>query len=234
MNPPDQSVFEFVAVRRPEEGLPGLAHLSWRAGEGRGMALQVYVDGLLYDAAADIAVGQMWLHLDDRRTVRLELLAVDPAQQWTDYSDRLAGWDPPFAIRAAVALVRDEALPIDSRVVIGVDGQDRLRTALWGAMDPRGGFGGLFGIGRFGDERATSPGFGLAELGAGPFGSDADGWRWRCDDLPAGPHTLTARIETPSGQTVGQLPAPQNIQIDPPITSAQRARLEADGVLRWE
>ncbi len=227
-------MFEFVAVRRPIEGPPGLAHLTWRAGEAGDRALQVYVDDALYDAALDITAGEMWLHLDDRRIVRIELLAVDATQLWTDYSEQLAGWDPPFVTEGGIALVRDETLPIDSRVVVEIDGQERLRTDLWSSSDPRGGFGGLFGIGQFGRERATSPGFGMAELGAGPFGSDADAWRWRCDDLAAGDHALGVRVEQPSGQVAGQLEPVQNISIDPPTRGPQNLRLDTGGVLRWE
>lgn len=222
-----------VMLRPTEPDRATLALLSWSMPPGDDHLVQVYLDGSLYDVSTDPTQRQMWLHLDRLATARLELLAVNPADAWRDCSDELKAWSPPFVTRGELAIVRDETWPIDSRVIVSIDGVDDAGAPLWGASDPRGGFGGLFGIGPFGYDTATSPGHGLGEFGFGPFGADGAAWRWSRDDLPPGLHTLGLRIEDAAGRTI----AVMNQQVitidaipDPPVNLT----LDETFTLRWD
>ena len=144
---PTQNVFDVVLLRQPAAGAGGLAHLAWRARRQGERVVQVYVDGERYDATADPADRATWLQLDPSRDHAVELLAVEPAERWRDYSDRLEGWAPALRLGVTVALRRDETLPIDAAVAVAVDGRLVDRRPLWSGGDHRGGFGGLFGEG---------------------------------------------------------------------------------------
>ena len=176
----------------------------------------------------------MWLHLDRAADVRVELLAVDAADAWVDHSTLLRSWDPPFVTRAALAIVRDERLPIDSRVVVAVDSEDEADAPLWGVADSRAGFGGLHGIGEFGRDHATAPGSGLGEFGIGAMGGEGAAWRWRRDDLPAGDHELSMRVLDHTGATAGQVETPTSISLDGLPASARNVKIDQAFNLTWE
>lgn len=222
-----------VLLRPTEPDRAQMALLTWSMPPGAGRLVQVYVDGALYDTTIDPAQREMWLHLDRSRTARVELLAVESAEVWRDFSSDLATWEPPFVTRAELAIVREESWPIDSRVIVRLDGVDGPGSALWGPDDSRGGFGGLFGIGPFGYDTATSPGHGLGEFGLGPFGSGGAAWRWSRDDLPPGEHTLDLRIEDAAGRTIAVMD-PRMITIDAVPEPPVNLTLDETFTLRWE
>jgi len=202
---PTQDVFDAVLLRPATDG-SGLAHLTWRAAEQADRVVQVYADGLLYDATAAPTDRAMWLQLDPTRGHAIELLAVPIDQRWADHREALGGGSPALTLTAAVELNRDESLPIDSRVAVHIDGEPVHERPLWASTDHRGGFGGLFGEGPFGRDPATAPGSGLGEFGFGAFGSDGTAWRWR-GRLPGGEHTIETRID-------GQVVETQSVTVD--------------------
>lgn len=237
MNPPTQDIFEQVLLRpvvgRLSDDGASTALLSWVAAQQGDRLVQVYVDDVLTDISVDSSQREMWLHLDRTRTVRVELLAVDPADALTDHAADLHGWSPRFVQQASLAAVRDEALPIDTRAVVTVDGADDHGHPLWRSADYRSGFGALFGVGEFGRDSATGPGFGLGGFGAGPFGADGHAWRWQRDDLAPGSHSLEIRLDDSTGRAVGQMDAPQNVLIDAVPAAARSVQLDDLTTLRW-
>jgi hypothetical protein len=222
-----------VLLRPTEPDRAAMALLTWSMPPGDERFVQVYVNGALYDATIDPAQREIWLHLDRLKTARVELLAVEPADVRRDFSSDLAAWEPPFVTRAQLTIVRDESWPIDSRVIVSIDGVDGPGSALWGPNDSRGGFGGLFGIGPFGYDTATSPGHGLGEFGLGPFGSDGAAWRWSRDDLTPGQHTLNLRIEDAAGRTIAVMDQ-RTITIDAIPDPPVNLTLDETFTLRWD
>lgn len=234
MNAATQDVFEMVLARWAEHGPRGLGHLVWRAPQQGDRLVQVYVDGALYDVSVTAEQREMWLHLETGRAHRIELLAVPAEEAWNDHGAELSGWLPSFTSTAELALLRDEALDIDGRVVVTVDGRLDCRDRMWCGGDWRGGFGALFGEGRFGHDDATAPGFALGELGAGAFGSDGSAWRWRRDGLPAGAHTIEVAVEDAAGRVIGELSSPVEVVVDGAPGAAKNLRMEPGFVLRWD
>lgn len=211
---------------------PGLALLSWRTAGLDGLAVQIYLDGRLYDVAPDALTGECWLWLERSHVHRVELLAVEPGDAWRDLADRLAGSDPPFTGEAAVQLARDETLDAAARVAVSIDGAAPAGDGpLWSASDARNGFGGLMGIGAFGWDLATGPGLGLGEFGVGPLGGDGTAWRWRSDPLDAGGHTLTITVTNPDDDLIGQAQA--SVTIDAPPAPARDLVIDDTLTLRW-
>lgn len=211
----------------------GAALLRWRSdAPDATTAVQVYVDGCLYDVAVDPDQRELWVRLPRSRNVAVELLAVPRDRVWLDHAHELASWDPAWLPSVPLAICRDESLPIDARVVATLDESDEPPHPLWTAGDARAGFGGLFGEGGFGFDDATAPGLGLGEFGAGAFGRDGFAWRWRSRDLPTGSHTAMLRIETRQSDVLAES-TPVATEITRPPSAAQTLSGETDFTLRW-
>jgi len=237
MTGPVTDIFESATVRRAAPPLSSVVRLTWHAPRQGERLVQVYVNRQLR-AVSDRPAGRaMWLHLDAApRPALVELVAVAPADRWTDHAETLAARNGDLRPRAALALRRDEALPVDSRVRLFVDGAVAHQSPLWGRADSRGGFGAAFGIGGFGHDAAAAPGFGRGELGVGPFGRDGDAWRWSSDDPPVGDHTVDAEIVDPQGRTLATLSAPLDATIAMPPPAPPQLAFEAGPTglrLRW-
>lgn len=216
-----QDVFELTLARPVATPVGEHAtdvHLWWRAPMQGERLVQIYVDGALHDVTADATQRAVWLSLDRTRPHRIELLALPATHAWHDHADRLAGWDPEPSSSAMIQLLRDEALPPDAVVHVAVDDEPTEAAPLWPGEVARSGFGGLFGLGRFGFDDAAGPGLGIGELGFGPLGRGGTRWRWSRDDLPAGGHTLTVEARDAAGHalvppvdlglTINHLPEP--------------------------
>ncbi|MBI1370307.1 MAG: hypothetical protein GC162_16860 [Planctomycetes bacterium] len=227
-----QDIFSHVLLRPAEASGSPLALLTWRATKLGEHVVQVYVNDVLTEVIADATQNELWLHLDRARTHRVGLLAAPADQAWVNQHAELANWSPPFATRASLAIVRDEALPIDSRVIVTIDGVDEAGRPLWEADDPRGGFGGLLGVGPFGHDTSTSPGWGLGEMGIADFGTDNFAFRWERDDLLPGEHTIGMRIEDARGRLLSDADE-QLVTIDAVPTPAANLTIENDFTLRW-
>jgi len=237
-NDPTQSVFDLVLLRpvdRRDGPDPALAHLWWVAPEQGERLVQVYVNSVLYDVTLHAEQREMWLGLDRRKSLRIELLAVHPDEPrgvWTARPELLQSWSPPMESEAQLALSRDPSLPIDTQITLQVDGETLEQTPLWSAATPRGGFGALFGEGGFGLDGATGPGLGLGELGFGPLGSDGSAWRWRRGDIVDGPHALRVEATDRGGRPVA-LPLEESIELTSLPEPAKQIEVSDDFTLQW-
>lgn len=186
-----QDVFELVLARPVVTSAgehPRLAHLWWRAPLQGNRLVQVYIDETLYDVTHDAAVREMYLNLDRTRQHRIELLTVpadDPATMWRPQPDLLRGWQPKIASAAKIDLVRDENLPVDTQIIISLDGKDVEYGPMWPPTEARAGSWSEEGITYDG---AFGLGLGVGELGAGPLGFDGTAWHWLRNDLDPGMH----------------------------------------------
>lgn len=237
MSAATQDVFELV-LARPVVTAAGdhgaLVHLWWRTTEALGERLvQVYVDGELADVTAEPTQREMWLLIDRAQGRRIELLAVDPAEAWRAQPESLVSWQPSVRSAAALALVRDEALPVDARVGVSVDGVLVDEAVLWAGQDHRGGFGALFGEGGFGIDAATGPGLGNGELGMGALGADGSAWRWRRDDLAIGTHALTVTAHDAGGQEAAPPHVLEDVAVDRLPEPTTTPTIDPDFTLRW-
>lgn len=214
MTQPTQTIFEQVLLEAARPVDAGLALLSWQLSDGAERLVQVYLNGQLHDAALDAQQRQLWMQLDRSIDNCVELLAVSPADRWCDFSSRLSAIDPPIESRATVAIVRDPSLPIDAQVELQVDAMVQRRSALWSALDTRGGFGSAMGLAQFGWDELTSPGLGAAEFGVGPFGSEGRAWRYETDRLGPGSHTLSLSVRDAAGRILGELAQPASVQLE--------------------
>ena len=235
MQEPTQDVFELVLVRgvqTPAGEHEHLAHLWWLAPRQGDRRVQVYVDGELVEATAHREQRDLWLMLDRSRPHRVELLAVSPeADVWQPHPQHLQAWRPTVQSRASLALLRDEALPVDATVEMSVDGQARPAAALWPGDEHRSGFGGLFGEGGFGLGAATGPGLGLGELGYGPLGSDGTAFRWRDEGLLPGPLMLDVAVRDGQGRHVA---GPTSVELDVQgLPAAVEPALDENWTLNW-
>jgi len=234
-----QDVFEVVLARPVvvDGGEhPGLVHLWWSAPEQGDRLVQVYIDGELIDMSQDSSQREMWLMCDRSVPHRIELLAV-PMTELNIlrllHLEQLRSWDPPVNSEISLALVRDEQLPVDTRVSIEEAKLLIDEGAMWPAEEHRGGFGALFGVGGFGLDAATGPGLGVGELGMGPLGTDGAAWRWRRNDLAVGIHELDVITTDEQGLAVAQELALSPAVVDALPTQASTFSMDADFTLRW-
>ena len=194
-----QDVFELVLARPVMTASgehPKLVHLWWRAPMQGDRLVQVYINHALYDVTLDTSVREMFLVVDRTRQNRIELLAVpadDPQAVWRPQPGLLGAWQPVVSSVASVGLVRDVDLPVDTQLVVGVDGEVLDYGPMWPASETRSDPG---------DEEATGLGLGVGDLGAGPLGFDGTAWRWKRDGLEASEHLVHLDAVDQAGQAV--------------------------------
>ncbi len=195
-----QDIFELVLARPVITATgehPWLVHLWWRAPLQGDRVVQIYVQDELYDVSLDSWARAMFLVLDRTRTNRMELLAVpagDPEAIWRAQPDLLRSWQPRVSDVAAVSLIRDETLSVDTRVDVEVDGVVIDSGLMWSNQvhrsDPDGNLeaGDVAGLG-----------LGIGNLGAGRLGYDAASLCWRRDDLRQGTYDIVIGAVDSSG-----------------------------------
>lgn len=215
-----------------------LVHVWWRNAPGDGCFVQVYVNGELTEVSDDPAQRDLWLVLDRARAWRIELLAVsaDAADElWKPRPELLTQWSPPVIDRAEVRVLRDEALPVDTRLSVVLAGQPvpGSKRPLWSDDTPRSGFGGLFGVGGFGRDAAAGLGLGRGELGFGPLGTDAEAWRWTQTHLPPGEHELAVAATDAAGHSVASTLDLPTVTADALPSPAQNLEMQPDFTLAW-
>lgn len=227
-----QDVFERVLVR-PIVGDASAVLVSWQPGVSAGEVVQVYVNGRLSEVVrrAAGAANETWLPVEPVDEMRVELVATPVERAWADHSHLLSA-EKAYVTKAAVALVRDEALAVDSRVVVEVDGERDVEERLWGSLDARGGFGGLFGYEPFGQGTATGEGHGLDAFGEGAFGSGGRAWRWQRDDLAEGEHAVRVQVVDAAGKTVSE-PVERTVTVERQPRPAEGVGIEDGDVLVW-
>ena len=217
-----------------------LVLISWRleAGWAERVRVQVVVDGQLAAVADRAGQESLWLVLDRRTPRRVELRAVDAAtpEVW---------WSPPppdtcnasgeAGDRVSLAVGRDEAWPVDTRLAVELDGRRVAAGPLWSGGDPRSGFGGLFGLGSFGHDAAAGPGLGQGELGLGPLGTDAAAWRYTSPALAAGEsgHTLSLHTLDAAGRPLAPPLTLAPITTEALPTPPRHLAMSSDFTLTW-
>ena len=197
--------------------------------------MQVYVDGQLTDVTADPTQRQAWLLLDHTQTHRIELVAVPFQDIHSPQPHLLANWTPSVISNAKLRIVRDESLPVETRLEVSVDGQLVDRGPMWPADEHRGGFGGLFGLGEFGRDALTGLGLGMGELGMGPLGSEGSAWQWQRGDLSPSPigHDLTVTAIDHTGRAVAAPIVIEDLGIDALPEAANTFTIDTDFTLHW-
>lgn len=211
-----QQVFERVLARpvaAPDMQHGQLVHLLWRAPEQGERLVQFYLNGQLAGSSLSITQRDVWLVIDHDQHIEVELLAVDPTSATVDLASELTGLTPATQPTAAIAVLRDLSLPVDTTLTVSVDGGPSERLPLFSPGDTRGGFGAVFGEGGFGYDTSTGPGLGQGELGYGPLGSGGDALRWRDEAQSMGPHAVDLSLEDQAGLAVAQRTS-QPITID--------------------
>lgn len=210
-----QGVFELVLARPIVTAAgehPWLVHLWWRAPLQDNRLVQVYVQDELYDVTLDPAVREMCLVLDRTRPNRIELLAVpadDSEAIWRPQPDLLGSWQPAVSSGVSVVVVRDETLPVDTQLVVEVDGPGVDHGAMWPEDQNRSDFDHIL---TFGD--VAGLGLGVGELGMGRLGADGTAWRWHRNDLADGIHNVNVRAVDVAGLPVANPLLLQNTLID--------------------
>ncbi len=234
-----QNVFELVLARPVVTAMGehrALVHLWWSAPQQGNRLVQVYVDGTLTETSHDPGQRELWLMCDRSRGHRVELLAVDAADPDTltrEHPELLNSWDPPINGELSLSLIRDLRLPVDTRVVIEVDGQQVAEEPMWPATEHRGGFGAVFGEGEFGYDAVTGPGLGRGELGMGPLGSDGTAWNWRSSAINVGSHTVDVMALDSSGQVLVNNVSTTDVVVDSLPAPAASFSIDPDFTLRW-
>lgn len=234
-----QDVFELglarpVVARSGEH--PALVHLWWSAPDQGDRLVQVYVDDELVEVSQDPSQRDLWLMCDRSRDHRIELLAVpvsDADGVWRDRPDLLRRWDPAVKSGLSLAVLRDEALPIDTCVSVEVDGQPIDHGPMWPAWEHRGGMGALFGLGAFGFDAVTGPGLGVGELGMGPLGTDGTAWRWARRDLDIGQHVVGVSVRDGTGREVVDPVLVEGVVVESLPAAASSFSIDPDFTLRW-
>jgi hypothetical protein len=230
-----QAVFQNVLVRpveRPGGADPALVRVGWEAPEQGERLVQVYVDGFLHDVTICPSQRALWLLLDRGRRHRVELLAVPTDQAWEAMPRALAGWSPKVRDWARVAVLRNEAFPVATRVRVSVDGATVDEGALWPADQPRAGFGAIFGEGGFGLDGATGFGLGEGALGLGPLGADGEPWRWQRADLGEGAREVRLEPIDASGRAVG-MPLTREVEVARWPEAASEVGVDRSWTLWW-
>ena len=233
-----QDIFERV-IARPVSTATGehasLVHLAWSAPQQGQRLVQVYVDGQIVEVTADPMQREMWLLLDRSQARRIELLAVPPDEIHTPRPHLLSNWDPAVTSQATLHIVRDESLPVDTRLEVSIDNEPVDRGPMWPADEHRGGFGGLFGLGEFGRDALTGPGLGMGELGMGPLGSEGTAWRWSRGDLSPSPvgHDLAVTATDHTGRAVAVPVTVDDIRIDALPDAAATFTIDPNFTLNW-
>jgi len=234
-----QSVFEVVLIRSVSQASGehrSLMHLWWSAPGQGDRLVQVYIDGFLVEVTQDTIQRELWLIYDRHTGHRIELLAVpanDPDMIWRNYEEELQSWSPPVNGGLRVGVIRDEGLPIDTRLAVNLDNVNIDEGAMWPSSEHRGGFGALFGLGEFGRDAATGLGLGREELGMGLLGVDGTAWRWRREDAAVGNHTLVIEAIGQAGQELADSLTVSGIEIDGLPSSASTLSIDQDFTLRW-
>lgn len=213
-----------------------LVYFAWRMNGSADHLVQVYVNDRLYDVTIHPGQRELWLTLDRSREHRIELLALPIAEAldpWLSHHGLLMTWQPQVGDHPALAVVRDEALPIDATFTVEVAGHTETR-AVWTARDARSGHGAVFGIGGFGYDNSTHPDFEFEDDGSTQTAIEPQvPWRWSDDSLPAGDHTLQVLASDEHGLPVSTPLVVDPFHVDRLPTPAKNLAVTSDNRLTW-
>jgi len=234
-----QQMFQCVLARpviTPVGQHAGLVHLWWSMPIQNNRIVQVYIDNELFDVATETDTPEMWIPIDRSRSHTIELLAMDADNTemiWTECTDQLQSWQPPFSDQVELALLPDSQLPPQTQIQVTVDNQYVEQQPLWPADSHRTGFGNLFGYGAFGFDDTTGPGLGLCQLGYGPLYCGNDAWRFKSTTLEPGVHTITMQAMTPDGTQLSDPVCRNNINTDTTPPPATNVYIDNEFTLHW-
>ncbi len=219
-----------LLLHRASSAAGGLALLTWREESiPPASALQLLIDGRL-DQVIEPGRLFVWLQLPGWRAVRVGLRIVDRAEAWIETAE---GDGSGFSAAPQVAIHRPLDLPVDGRILVKVDGQERGRWRMWENRESRSGFGAQLGEGGFGFDAAGAEGFGLGDWGAGLPGVDGAFWRWRLGDEEPGEHQIDVQLLDAAGALIGDWPGGRIVEIEAPPPQASRFQIGPGLSLQW-
>jgi hypothetical protein len=180
-------------VTADEREHPTLALLTWSPALSMWWALQIYVNGELFDVVTRAGVDRCLLRLDRGEQHLIELHPVDAREPWQERPAGVSGFDDPPTCGLRLDMPRDpEALDPTLRIGLRVEDELALIAPIWPANAARPGFGVRFGEEDFGYSFAVGPGFGATEAGEGPFGCGGTRLRHVLDLPPGQTHEIEA------------------------------------------
>ena len=188
--------------------LPGLLLLSWHSVETNKF-FQAYVNGELAGSTIHTEQRMLLVEHDPSTVALVEVVAVDPAEQYRDFSDQLSGFTAEDGCHVELSWPRRGILPLNSRVevyaddcsgAIDYDAEPLASSSVWDDPLDKWGWGfDVFGKGDFGYSGTGAPGWGHCGFGDGEFGFDAERCEWQSDCLTLGVHHFGVRLTDGAG-----------------------------------
>jgi len=189
--------------------VPRMALVRWRSC-WTDKFYQVYIDGQYAGATIDTEQRQMVIRAPFSNTVvRIEIFAVEPAEECTDFSSEVDGGNGRSG-RVEISFLRQQNLPTGSAAKVYFDGgsgeidyENPINDSpirIWPAWQDKSGLGmSRFGLGDFGYDSAAAVGFGKGSFGRGQFGSDADTIEWISRPLERGVYKFAVKVIDAAG-----------------------------------
>ncbi len=182
----------------------GAALVTWRSSQA-GRLHQAYVNGHLAGVTLDSEQRQLVVQLPAsfESAVRVEIVAVDPADAGTDFRNDLEL--PQTCDRVRLSILRSQTLPLGARANVyfdnatgAIDYDHPLNPSpipIWPCPQDKAGFGmSEFGDGDFGYDSAACIGFGKGSFAHGQFGLDADTIEWVSPVLASGRYRFAVKV----------------------------------------
>jgi len=184
---------------------PGHALVKWES-SWVDKFYQVYINGYYAGSAIQTNQHQIIVGIPTslQAAVKIEIFAVNAEDIYTDFSDELDSSISQSG-RIKFSLLRDQNLPIDSKVQIyfnngsgQIDYSKPINNSpihIWSCWNDKCGFGmSRFGLSDFGYDSAAAVGFAKGWFGYGQFGLDADTLTWVSPELAAGTYKFGIKI----------------------------------------
>lgn len=185
-------------------GIWGAALVTWWSSHV-GRLHQAYVNGHLAGVTLDSEQRQLVVQLPAsfESAVRVEIVAVDPADAHVDFADELES--PATCVRVRLSILRSQTLPLGAKANVyfdnatgSIDYAQPLNASpipIWPYPQDKAGLGtARFGDGDFGYDSAASVGFGKGSFARGQFGLDADAIEWTSPLLPLGRYRFGVKV----------------------------------------
>lgn len=208
--------------------LPGYVQVAWQTGEQHDQLVLAYVDGRFAGMTHQTDQRELWLQMDPSISHEVQLWAIS--------AEQAAGLIPPMtsgsSAMATLTIRRDETWPVQTQLRWSVNDQQQPTLPLWSQLQPRSGFGGLFGQGGFGFDDAAGFGLGRGELAEGPLGSDSTNWRFHAGHWSSQNHQVQLQAIDASGQPISRLVSIDRT-VQRPIDTPGTLACDPDFTLHW-
>jgi hypothetical protein len=181
--------------------LSGLVLVSWRSSETDKL-FQVYVNGRWAGTTSHPQQRMLLVEYEHIHTAAIEIIAVEPAEKDTDYSNELSGFVGD-ACHAILSWPKRGVLPLGGKANVywdGGNGQidygEPLATwDIWCGQADKWGWGlDAYGKGDFGYSGTGAIGCGRGSFGWGEFGFDAELQEYQSESLAAGTYKFAVRL----------------------------------------